>query len=128
MYFDALAFAVRARVSLALYSVLVGCTTDREFTCTALHAAQVSPCPEGLNCCLYYISYLSLYLFDALYRANGHALRLIEVPFALYACIRVDHIDDITFSDGLRRAFRQTGAAGNAVVIDLHSHRVYSPL
>ncbi len=28
-------------------SVLVGCTTDREFTCTTLCAAQVSPCPEG---------------------------------------------------------------------------------
>ncbi len=25
----------------------MGCTTDREFTCTVLGEVQVSPCPEG---------------------------------------------------------------------------------
>ena len=32
---------------LSVVEALVGCTTDREFTCTRLHFVQVSPCPEG---------------------------------------------------------------------------------
>jgi len=45
MYLEATAPAIQVRVSHLLLSVLVGYTTDREFTYTAL--VQMSPCPEG---------------------------------------------------------------------------------
>ena len=38
------------------------------------------------------------------------------MAFALYTGVSVDHVDDITFGDGLGWAFRQTGAAGDAKI------------
>jgi len=40
----------------------------------------------------------------------------------------VDYVNDIAFSDGFSRAFRQASAAGNAIVVDFHCHGVVSPL
>jgi len=56
--------------------------------------------------------YLFFNFENAINRADFDALRLIEMPFALNADVRVDFKEFITFDDGFDRAF---GFASSAV-------------
>jgi len=64
-----------------------------------------------------------LCLDDAVYGADVHAARGIEVTNAFHTSGRVDDID-IAFGDRVGGAFRQASAASNAVVVNFHSHGI----
>jgi hypothetical protein len=61
---------------------------------------------------------------DAFNRANGDALWLVVVAFALHASIRVNHIDSISLGDGIGGAHRFTRGTLDAFVRDHHRHGV----
>jgi len=86
---------------------LVGFTTDREFTCAALHFVQrrCHPAPKVKYFVVMIITQLRL--DDAFNRADGDALRRIMMTDAFDTGLLVDDIDSvIAFTDGLSRAFR----------------------
>jgi hypothetical protein len=60
---------------------------------------------------------------DAIDRANIFAAGGVVVTDALNASIGVDDVD-VAFADGFGGAFRQAGAARNAIVLNFHSHDV----
>jgi hypothetical protein len=60
---------------------------------------------------------------DAVDRADRDALRRIVVAFAFYAGVGVDDVY-IAFADRFGGAFGHAGTAGDALVGNLHSHRV----
>jgi len=120
---------------LSATSVLVGCTTDREFAHTVV---QASPCPEGFYSIGKIIpanNRLSkhcdgrlsrpgiLCLLDAVDRANRYTLRFIEVTFAFNAGGGVNDVQNaITFADRVGGAFRNASATGDAFFVDFHCH------
>lgn len=120
-------------------SMLVGFTTDREFaysvsvtlprryeysvvriiTITLVNgqgAGSKTALPAPSDC---------LRLDDAVYWADGDALGRIKVADALHAGFSVNDID-VAFADRVGGAFRQAGAAGNAVILNFHSHSIFS--
>ena len=86
---------------------LVGFTTDREFTCTALRSVQCRCHPAPKVKYLIDMIITQLRLDDAFNRADGDALRRIMMTNAFDTGLLVDDIDGvIAFADGLSRAFR----------------------
>ena len=67
-----------------------------------------------------------LRLDDAIHRADVLAAGGIVMTHALHTGGEVDDVNGITFSDGIRGAFRQARAAGDAVFVDLHCHDTHS--
>jgi hypothetical protein len=63
-----------------------------------------------------------LRLNDAIHRAYILAARGIVVTDTFHTSGSVDDVDGITFGDGFGRAFRKTGSAGNAIILNFHSH------
>jgi hypothetical protein len=59
---------------------------------------------------------------DAVDRANILAARGIKVPDAFNTGIGIDDVNGITLGDGFGRAFWQACAAGNAIILNFHSH------
>jgi hypothetical protein len=55
-------------------------------------------------------------------RANGDALRRIEVTFALYTGGGINHVGG-PFGDRVGRAFGHARATSNALISNLHCHR-----
>jgi hypothetical protein len=92
-------------------TVLAGFTAGR-----GLH-----PAPKVF---MWLIDYIRLCFDDALDRADGHALGRIEMAHALDTGGGVDYVDGIAFGDRVGGALRQAGAAGNAIFVDLHCHKI----
>jgi hypothetical protein len=60
---------------------------------------------------------------DALDRANGRALRLVKVAFALDTYFGIDYIIVIVFADCLNGTLGLAGSASDAFVgVDFHCH------
>lgn len=63
-----------------------------------------------------------LCLDDAVHRADIFATGGSVVSDAFHTSRGVNDVDSITFGDGFCGAVRQAGAAGNAIVLNFHSH------
>src|SRR5690606_21695293 len=59
---------------------------------------------------------------DALDRAHGHALRLVEMADAFGAQRRVDHVDRFALRNRPVRAYRLADVAVDAELVDLQGH------
>ena len=68
------------------------------------------------------ISETQLRLNDAIHRANILAAGSIVVTDTFHTSGGVDDVNGITFGDGFGRAFRKAGSAGNAIILNFHSH------
>ena len=68
------------------------------------------------------LSWIAGFATQASTGAHRCALRLIVEADALGAAIGVDYVGRVTLADGLVRALRLAGAAGDALVVDHQGH------
>ena len=113
----------------ATKDLLVGYTTDREFTYTTC-CANVT-LPRRFYLVVEIIPYRALRIsvrFDnAIDGADSHALGGIVMALAFDTGGLIDHIEDaVAFADGFSRAFRYARATGDAIFSNFHCHSRYS--
>ena len=65
---------------------------------------------------------ICLCLHDAIDWADIFAAGGVEVPYAFHTGGCIDDVDGIAFCDRFGWAFGQAGAAGNAIILNFHSH------
>jgi hypothetical protein len=63
----------------------------------------------------------------AVHRADPGTLGLVKGTNTFSALIRVDHIDDLPFTDGLIRALRLASSTANALVSYFIGHNICFP-